>query len=346
MTAQEFVAPLKTALQAPGRCVEVEVRHLLPHPEAKTGVSAVQREALLGLVAAKSFNLVIAIPPTRSFATAPWRNEHGAKPLRSRQWPHGLPWLATSQRSLLDSENRELEFLARIGVMAASSSVSFALWAPEDLGGPVDARQASFWGTDFAKDLGAGRNMMRAAMYLCVATAGEFHQPYGLIYNFDIRTAGVRPGWPVFSADTDVEHPQYLGPLRRDKQQRLRCNHVLLTAANSVAPLEVNAAPKVATWLAPLWEKGVAAAGDGQNGSAPQGPRPLLRLGMEGADYKKTGQPYWRAGLRAIDLDKEHHEKLMAVLRRLNLPQQERPHVTGTGATEGSGARTSGAARP
>ena len=140
----------------------------------------------------------MAAAPTQTFARAPWQSPLGPKPARSGAWPHGFPWLQAGSRTSVELENRELEFLTQVARAASLARAAFALWAREDIGShPAGTDPASYWQTEYAKDIGQLPNMVRSATWSCKARGAGEHTAFGIISN--VRLRDVHVGWPEFS---------------------------------------------------------------------------------------------------------------------------------------------------
>ena len=51
------------------------------------------REKILAKIRAGQYDLVLVAPPCNTFSRAVFREGPGPKPIRSKQWPRGFPWL-------------------------------------------------------------------------------------------------------------------------------------------------------------------------------------------------------------------------------------------------------------
>ena len=94
---------------------------------------------------AGEFDTVLITPPCSTWSRAPWANRKGPKPVRSRAYPWGYPWLRGGQKRKAELGSllvrRALE-AARSAWMAGSA---FLLEHPEDLGRVPAGEPASIW---------------------------------------------------------------------------------------------------------------------------------------------------------------------------------------------------------
>ena len=94
-----------------------------------------RRQELLAEIRNGNFDLVVAIPPGSTFSRATSANALGPKPVRSRLYPRGLPWLKGKQLDRVKAANNMVDFL--IKALSAQLDVDNAmaiLEHPEDLG--------------------------------------------------------------------------------------------------------------------------------------------------------------------------------------------------------------------
>ena len=80
-----------------------------------------------------SWDVVIVTPPCSSFSRARCA-QPGPRPVRSRLYPLGFPWLSDTHRLLVEQGNEFVFFSFRVCTAALSNSIPFLLEHPEDLG--------------------------------------------------------------------------------------------------------------------------------------------------------------------------------------------------------------------
>ncbi|CAE7417322.1 unnamed protein product [Symbiodinium sp. CCMP2592] len=188
--------------------------------------SAVADRCLLQ-VQNSEWDVVLVTPPCNTFSRARCV-QPGPRPLRSRIYPAGFPWLSDSHRAAADNGNQFVSFSFQICTAALSNSIPFLLEHPEDLGMTTTGHTpASIWQLPEAAALFTHEQVVTFAIYQCHYGA---HTPKPTRFLSSITaTFGMRfMGPPRFdSAD------KYLGPL--PKYCGHRHSNRLLGAANTAA---------------------------------------------------------------------------------------------------------------
>ncbi|CAE7269737.1 unnamed protein product, partial [Symbiodinium sp. CCMP2592] len=188
--------------------------------------SAVADRCLLQ-VQNSEWDVVLVTPPCNTFSRARCV-QPGPRPLRSRIYPAGFPWLSDSHRAAADNGNQFVSFSFQICTAALSNSIPFLLEHPEDLGMTTTGHTpASIWQLPEAAALFTHEQVVTFAIYQCHYGA---HTPKPTRFLSSIAaTFGMRfMGPPRFdSAD------KYLGPL--PKYCGHRHSNRLLGAANTAA---------------------------------------------------------------------------------------------------------------
>ena len=85
------------------------------------------------------WDVVLVTPPCSTFSRARCV-QPGPRPLRSRLYPLGFPWLSDAHRTVVEQGNEFVSFSFRICTAALSNSIPFLLEHPEDPGDNVYTR--------------------------------------------------------------------------------------------------------------------------------------------------------------------------------------------------------------
>jgi len=90
---------------------------------------------------------VIVSPPCNTFSRARFQHilHPGPKPLRTRAWPKGFPWLSNANKELVAEANFFVEKCLEACECAAGSDGFFILEHPEDLGTVQGEQPGSIW---------------------------------------------------------------------------------------------------------------------------------------------------------------------------------------------------------
>ncbi|CAE7206607.1 unnamed protein product [Symbiodinium sp. CCMP2592] len=211
--------------------------------------SAVADRCLLQ-VQNSEWDVVLVTPPCNTFSRARCV-QPGPRPLRSRIYPAGFPWLSDSHRAAADNGNQFVSFSFQICTAALSNSIPFLLEHPEDLGMTTTGHTpASIWQVPEAAVLFTHEQVVTFAIYQCHYGA---HTPKPTRFLSSIAaTSGMRfMGPPRFdSAD------KYLGPL--PKYCGHRHSNRLLGAANTAAAAAYppNLCKAIASWTFSVFDGG------------------------------------------------------------------------------------------
>ena len=97
----------------------------------------------------------IVSPPCNTFSRARFQHQicPGPKPLRTKAWPKGFPWLAKAHKKVVDEANFFVEKCLEVCIAAASSRGFFLLEHPEDLGTVQGEQPGSIWQWPEVRDL-------------------------------------------------------------------------------------------------------------------------------------------------------------------------------------------------
>ena len=91
--------------------------------------------------------VLVVSPPCNTFSRARFQHQQhpGPKPLRTRAWPKGFPWLSDSNKSKVLEANLFVERSLKGCEIAATTGGFFILEHPEDLGTVQGEQPGSIW---------------------------------------------------------------------------------------------------------------------------------------------------------------------------------------------------------
>ena len=139
-------------------------------------------ERCLQEVTNSEWDVVLVTPPCSSFSRARCV-QPGPRPLRSRLYPLGFPWLSAEHRTVVEEANQFIFFSFKVCTAALSNSIPFLLEHPEDLGATASGHTpASIWQLPEARALYAHENVMTFAIYQCQYGAAS-PKPTRFIYH-------------------------------------------------------------------------------------------------------------------------------------------------------------------
>ena len=90
---------------------------------------------------------LIVSPPCNTFSRARFQNRHhpGPKPLRTRTWPRGFPWLSHANKLKVEEANTFVDRCIQACHIVADTGGHFILEHPEDLGSVEGELPGSIW---------------------------------------------------------------------------------------------------------------------------------------------------------------------------------------------------------
>ena len=90
---------------------------------------------------------LIVSPPCNTFSRARFQNRHhpGPKPLRTRTWPRGFPWLSHANKLKVEEANAFVDRCIQACHIVADTGGHFILEHPEDLGSVEGELPGSIW---------------------------------------------------------------------------------------------------------------------------------------------------------------------------------------------------------
>eukprot|EP00435_Cladocopium_sp_Y103_P020829 s3622_g5.t1 len=99
---------------------------------------------LVEKIKASEFDVILTSPPCSTWSRAVWANKLGPRPVRSREYPWGFPWLVGELRD--KAALGTLLVMRCIEVLEVAPPLTVCLWEhPEDLGRARNGTPASVW---------------------------------------------------------------------------------------------------------------------------------------------------------------------------------------------------------
>ena len=171
-------------------------------------------QSVLDQISAKKFDVVITTPPCDTFSRVQWSNSAGPRPVRSRQYPWGFPWLSGKNLKRCEAGNTLVRRSFEAMWTAFQAKAGTLLEHPEDLGQTDTAQPASIWCLPEYLELHKKMNIISGALHQC---------QFGTDYSKPTRLAGTLRGLgrlPYVGLPVFNRSGRYLGPLPRS------CGHV------------------------------------------------------------------------------------------------------------------------
>lgn len=168
--------------------------------------------SLLQEIDLKQYHLLIITPPCNTFSRARsnWRTHPGPRPLRSKEFPWGFPWLENRNKSECEMGNLLLRRTWEAISHAQDSDTRFILEHPEDLGRTTqNDTPASIWQFEETQELIASASAVTWALFQCKYDAPT-SKPTRLASDLVACREETLQEWPSF--DTEGF---YTGPLPR-----------------------------------------------------------------------------------------------------------------------------------
>ena len=158
---------------------------------------------------------VIVSPPCNTFSRARFQHilHPGPKPLRTRAWPKGFPWLSNASKAVVSEANFFVEKCLEACECAACSHGFFLLEHPEDLGTVQGEQPGSIWQWQEVLDLIPKFSATCFAIHQCQFGALT-PKPTRILMNMEVTDARCFCALPKFD-----KLGFYKGPLPR------KCGH-------------------------------------------------------------------------------------------------------------------------
>ena len=195
-------------------CTEID---LCRGGEAHNLADKIFLDTLIARITNLEFNFVICTPPCNTHSRATYANKFGPAPLRSEDFPLGLPHLKGKLAEKVEVANSLIHGAILICLTAHTAKVPFMLEHPEDLGATQNGIPASIWNLPSLRELAAvsGANTFaffqcRACMPNSSAATPDYPKPTRFITTAFFPGSFIYHGWPVKD-----DLGWYSGPLPR-----------------------------------------------------------------------------------------------------------------------------------
>ena len=165
--------------------------------------------SLIDLVRSDPPFCIIATPPCSTYSRARhfYNKSPGPRPIRSRDFPLGFPWLSVSNRRKAEEGTALASKMWQLFDIAREIGSHFLGGFPEDLGATSTGVPASIWQMDAFFATLANPGVITMALFQCEFGA-KTPKPTRLISDLQGFEGPYHKGIPIFTADW-----KYLGPL-------------------------------------------------------------------------------------------------------------------------------------
>ncbi len=229
-------------------------------------------------------HVFIFVPTTATWSRARHASDHGPPPLRSRNWPWGVPSVFGENRRSLEAANTEFELGLKTLKHAFSGNpdLRFLVIHPEDRGGLA----ASVWQLRDLATWASQNDCLRGAVNQCAIAPSTSPRPLGFLrHPLETEQAPshdfIARGWPHVGP---APHWRYFGPLPR--RCECRAPHISMKRTPTDAMLgggSIFVSPVVAAWFidlvfTPSFIRQFLRAGLLKEGGAPLSPARAITL--------------------------------------------------------------------
>ncbi len=195
--------------------VVVEACALLNSLQCKFVHNDFEAEPLDQAARAGSFDAILLAARLPTWSRLQHCDPTGPRPLRSRAWQWGFPWLEGEGKAAAELDNARVH--AMLGLVdnflgSTGAPRQIVLTAPEDLGRVRRAFPASIWQLRQLKDVAKRRQCLRAAFHQCQFGDETFSRPTGVLSNFRLPSRTCKLGWPRHFAAQEFKYGGPLGP--------------------------------------------------------------------------------------------------------------------------------------
>ena len=199
---------LRTLCAATGLQVKVVEVDILRDPVKHDLLSDQAWAELVRRVSDHEFQMVMATPPCNTHSRVVWANSQGPRPLRSKRYPMGFPWLEGAQLLKCRQANLLVSRSLEIAALAASIGAFFLIEHPEDLGTTATGGDpASIWSLEEVFQLQRNTSATTCVFFQC--TFGlDAQKPTRLLGTLPMMAGQQWRSWPKFT-----NQGKYLGPL-------------------------------------------------------------------------------------------------------------------------------------
>ena len=209
---------------------------------------------------------IIVSPPCNTFSRARFQRRHpGPRPVRTKAWPRGFPWLSNANKQKVAEANFFVDKCIEACERAANSNGFFILEHPEDLGVVDDEHPGSIWQWPEILELIPKCNACCFAIHQCRFGAIT-PKPTRLLTNLQVSDSRCHMSLPKFDRSGF-----YKGPLPRKCGHRH--SHTLIGKTGTRWNTSPSAAypPQMCQFLANLILHAAASFGGGKEKSNHRG---------------------------------------------------------------------------
>jgi len=249
---------------------------------------------------------LIVSPPCNTFSRAhfQFRQHPGPKPLRTRMWPRGFPWLSATNRVKVDEANMFVERCIKACHVVADTGGFFILEHPEDLGTVEGEQPGSIWQWTEVLELIAVYGATSFAVHQCRFGAPT-PKPTRFMTNMEVDDNRCYLALPKFD-----KLGFYKGPLPK------QCGHVHThkligkTAAQWNTSPSAAYPPKLCNFLADLILNASASCGRGGKVKSISKKRQHSSTVLTAQPSHKKAKPATVATAQVVDLESSDDQSL------------------------------------
>jgi hypothetical protein len=156
------------------------------------------------------FNFLIVTPPCSTWSRACFSNSPGPTPVRSGDYPWGLPWLKGEQKAKAELGSLLIHRAIDACIAASKTGTGFLFEHPEDLGMCPRGMPASIWRLPQMRELVSNTDAVTVAFHQCALADVDFAKPTRIATTASLALKFGHSGWPKLNRDG-----HYVGPLPR-----------------------------------------------------------------------------------------------------------------------------------
>lgn len=167
-------------------------------------------DPIIASIKTRQWDAVILTPPCNTFSRSRhnWKNSPGPRPVRSRDYPFGFPWLAPKNRRICDQGNLFVNQTVEAAQACFDHDIPYLIEHPEDLGAVSDGQvPASIWQWPSVLELQVNTRAVTVAFFQCRFDANT-SKPTRILTTFKLVSVEAYSTWPVFN-----DSFKYMGPL-------------------------------------------------------------------------------------------------------------------------------------
>ena len=226
---------------------------------------------------------IIVSPPCNTFSRARFQRRHpGPRPVRTKAWPRGFPWLSNANKQKVAEANFFVDKCIEACERAANSNGFFILEHPEDLGVVDDEHPGSIWQWPEILELIPKCNACCFGIHQCRFGAIT-PKPTRLLTNLQVSDSRCHMSLPKFDRSGF-----YKGPLPRKCGHRH--SHTLIGKTGARWNTSPSAAypPQMCQFLANLILHAAASFGGGKEKSNHRGTKRVSTAPLPAAKALKS----------------------------------------------------------